>query len=61
LEDPGVNEKIILRWIILQCIMCIYIHIHAVETQQLTDGISIKVQYTTTCFGLINGPSSGCW
>jgi hypothetical protein len=41
LEDPGVNEKIILRWIILQCIMCIYIHIHAVETQQLTDGISM--------------------
>jgi hypothetical protein len=25
----------------LQCIMCIYTHIHAVETQQLTDGISM--------------------
>jgi hypothetical protein len=29
------------KLIILQCIMCIYIHIHAVKTQQLTDGISM--------------------
>jgi hypothetical protein len=29
------------KLIILHCIMCIFIHIHAVETQQLTDGISM--------------------
>jgi hypothetical protein len=29
------------KLIISQCIMCIYIHIHAVETQQLTDIISM--------------------
>ena len=50
---------------ILQCIICMYLHIHAVRNTTINRWyhyvIYITVQYTTTCFGLINGPSSGCW
>ena len=51
---------------ILQCIMCMYllVHIHAVRNTTINRWyhyvIWITVQHTT-CFGLINGPSSVCW
>ena len=50
---------------ILQCIICMYLHIYSVRNTTMNRWyhyvIYITVQYTTTCFGLINGPSSGCW
>ena len=50
---------------ILQCIICMYLHIYSVRNTTINRWyhyvIYITVQYTTTCFGLINGPSSGCW
>ena len=50
---------------ILQCIICMYLHIYSVRNTTIKRWyhyvIYITVQYTTTCFGLINGPSSDCW
>ena len=47
-----------------RCIICMYLHIHAVRNTTINRWyhyvICITVQYTMTCFGLINGPSSGC-
>ena len=47
---------------ILQCIICMYLHIHRNTTinRWYHYVIYITVQYTT-CFGPTNGPSSGCW
>ena len=50
---------------ILQCIICMYLHIYSVRNTIINRlyhyVIYFTVQYTTTCFGLINGPSSDCW
>ena len=61
-KSPVTNLRCVIPVVlsqILQCIMCMYLHIHEVRNTTIIRlyhyVIYITVQYTT-CFGLINGP-----